>query len=87
MQGKEGEVQEKERWGWRKGEKAVKERGGKRWRMGGRVRKGEKVIGRERDAPTILESVLWFPSTRPGTRSLRMKEERKRMKAFGGRGM
>lgn len=28
-----------------------------------------------------------MPSTLPGTRLLRMKEERKRMKAFGGRGM
>lgn len=35
----------------------------------------------------ILERVLWLPSTLPVTFSLRMKEDRKRMKAFGGRGM
>ena len=35
----------------------------------------------------ILESALWLPSISPGMWPPRMKEERKRMKAFGGRGM
>ena len=35
----------------------------------------------------IFDRVLWFPSTLPGTRWLLIKDERKRMKAFGGRGM
>ena len=35
----------------------------------------------------ILESALWLPSIWPGMWPPRMKEERKRMKALGGRGM
>ena len=35
----------------------------------------------------ILERVLWLPSIWPGMCWARMKEERKRMKAFGGRGI
>jgi hypothetical protein len=35
----------------------------------------------------ILESVLWFVSTSVETCRLLMNEERKRMNAFGGRGM
>lgn len=35
----------------------------------------------------IFDSVLWFVSTSVETCRLLMKDERKRMKAFGGRGM
>jgi hypothetical protein len=45
------------------------------------------TLGRRREIPMIFERVEWLPSTLPGTCSLRMKEERKRMKALGGRGM
>ena len=35
----------------------------------------------------IFESALWLPSILPGMCCARMKDERKRMNAFGGRGM
>ena len=41
----------------------------------------------EEHVPMILDNVLWLPSTFPGTRWDRMKDDRKRMKAFGGLGM
>ena len=45
--------------------------------------RGQRVKGH---APMILESALWLPSIWPGMWPPRMKEERKRMKALGGRG-
>lgn len=61
----------------------------RRERLPAKTYRGCKVGSAQQGAnrPTILESVEWLPSTRPGTWLLRTNDDRNRIKAFGGRGM